>query len=75
MVIKSYLAYPIEGKLIELEQALREMGGCEVVPATNRNLLVLVTESKDEKTEKVLAARLHNLPALQALALVSAYNE
>jgi nitrate reductase NapAB chaperone NapD len=75
MVIKSYLAYPIQGKLMELEEALREIAGCEVIPATNRDLLVLVTESQDEKTEEALVASLRDLPALQALALVSGYNE
>ena len=75
MVIKSYLAYPIQGKLIELEQELREIPGCEVIPATNRDLLVLVTESQDEKAEEALTNTLHNLSALQTLALVSGYND
>ncbi len=75
MIIKSYLAYPVAGRYTELDQELRAVSACEVMPAANRELLVLVTESLDEEAEKALVARIERLPSLQALALVAGYNE
>ncbi|MEZ4618279.1 MAG: chaperone NapD [Caldilineaceae bacterium] len=75
MIIKSYLAYPIAGQYTELAQELRSIAACEVVPATNRELLVVVTESPDEEAEKALVAQIERLPSLQALTLVSGHNE
>jgi hypothetical protein len=71
MPIKSYLAYPVSGRLDELAAALRRLPGCEVIPAVNRDLLVLVTDSPDEAAEAALGLELAEVPALQALALVA----
>lgn len=75
MIIKSYLAYPIEGRYAQLDQEFRSISACEVIPATNRELLILVTESPDEEAEKALVAQIERLPSLQALTLVSGHNE
>jgi len=71
MPIKSYLAYPVSGRLDELTAALRRLPGCDVVPATNRDLLVLVTDSPDEAAEEALGGALAGVTSLQALALVA----
>lgn len=75
MVIKSYIVYPVEGRLSELRNSLENMAGCDVVPATNRELLVLVTEAADERSDEALSAELHGLPTIQTLTLVSGHNE
>lgn len=75
MIIKSYLAYPVADKYHELKQDLNALSGCEVIPATNRELVVLVTESADEETEAELIGRIEAIATLQALTLVSGYNE
>ena len=71
MPIKSYLVYPVSGRLDELTAALRQLSGCDVIPAVNRDLLVLVTDMPDEGAEEALEVELASVPALQALALVA----
>ena len=75
MIIKSYLAYPSPGKCDEVTQLLKQTAGCDVIPATNQDVLVLVTESVDEQGENVLTERLKHIPDLQSLTLVSGFNE
>lgn len=75
MPIMSYLAYPQEGKMIELKNALSALPGCQVIPASNRNVVVLVTDTQDEITENELQEHLKLLPSLQFLGLVSGIQE
>jgi hypothetical protein len=79
MPIKSYLAYPQRGRRDELAAALRGLGGCEasceVLPAENRDLLVVVTDTPDEPTEEALQAAFARLSALEGLALVAGVGE
>ena len=75
MIIKSYLVYPAEGQLETLSKTLNGMPNCEVVPSTNENLLVLVTESEDEAAESTLESNLKAIPTIQAMTLVSGHNE
>jgi hypothetical protein len=71
MPIKSYLAYPVRGRRDELAEALRGLGGCEVFPAVNRDVLVLVTDTPDETVDESLQSALAAIPTLDALALVA----
>lgn len=75
MIVKSYLVFPVEGQMVELISALEAMPECEVTKATNRNLVVLVTETDSEAAEKELEAALNEIPFLHALTLVSGHNE
>jgi hypothetical protein len=79
MPIKSYVAYPARGQREALTEALHRLGGCdvacEVFPAENRDLLVVVTDTPDEATEEALQAALARLPALEGLALVAGVGE
>lgn len=75
MIIKSYLVYPAEGQLKTLSKILNGIENCEVVPSTNENLLVLVTESEDEAAEATLETQLKTIPSIQAMTLVSGHNE
>ncbi|MFT5195579.1 MAG: nitrate reductase NapAB chaperone NapD [Cellvibrionaceae bacterium] len=75
MIIKSYLVYPVEGKKSELEAALNLIPACEVTPATNQDLLILVTETADDAAEELLETQLHGISSLQALTLVSGHSE
>jgi hypothetical protein len=71
MPIKSYLAYPVRGRRDELAGALRALRGCQVIPAVNRDLLVVVTDTPDEAAEDALQAALARLGFLEGLALVA----
>jgi hypothetical protein len=71
MPIKSYLAYPARGRRDELAAALRRLGGCQVFPAINRDVLVLVTDTPHESADESLQSALAAIPTLDALALVA----
>jgi hypothetical protein len=71
MPIKSYLAYPVRGRRDELAATLRRLGGCQVFPAENRDLLVLVTDTPHEAADDSLQRELAEIPTLDALALVA----
>jgi nitrate reductase NapAB chaperone NapD len=75
MPIKSYLVYPAQGKQAELEAHLRTLPECEVMPATNHELLVLITDTTSEAAEKALEAKLKEIDTLQCLALVAGYSD
>ena len=75
MPIKSYLAYPVAGGRDALAAVLRAMPGCQVIPAVNRDLLVVVTDTPDDASEVALGETLAALELLQGLALVTGIAE
>ena len=75
MPIKSYLAYPVRGRSDELAAALRRLGGCQVFPAVNRDVLVLVTDTPHEAADEALQSALADIPTLDALALVAGVDD
>ncbi len=73
--IKSYIAWPLPGKAAELQSQLLQIPGCQVLPAENRELLLLITDTPTEPAEKLLAAQLEALPNIQCLSLVAGITE
>jgi hypothetical protein len=71
MPIKSYLDYPLRGRRDELAAALGRLRGCQVFPAVNRDLLVLVTDTPHEAADESLQSALAEMPTLHVLALVA----
>jgi nitrate reductase NapAB chaperone NapD len=65
MPIKSYLVYPPQEKQTDLEAQLRTLPECEVLPATNHELLVLITDTTNEAAEKALETKLKAIETLQ----------
>lgn len=74
MPIKSYLAHPHNGKKNELVQALSNIDQCEVMPAQNKDLLILITETESNTEEEILKEKLEALKSLKLLAMVSGFN-
>ncbi|WP_109436611.1 MULTISPECIES: hypothetical protein [Aquimarina] len=74
MPIKSYLAHPHQGKKDELITALSTLEKCEVLPAENKDILVLVTDTADEYEEDILTKKLETISSLKLLAMVSGFN-
>lgn len=74
MPIISYLAHPHEGKKEELIKALEGLNECEVIPAQNKDLLVLVTETESKAEEDILKQKLETIDSLKMLSMVSGYN-
>ena len=74
MPIKSYLAHPHEGKKNELIEAISQLKSCEVIPAQNRDVLVVVTETETREEEDQLKQKLDAISSLKLLAMVSGFN-
>ncbi|CAM1333064.1 hypothetical protein [Tenacibaculum aestuariivivum] len=74
MPIKSYLAHPYEGKKEALQKALALLNGCEVIVAENKNVLVVITDTVNDITDKNLKESIERLSSLKLLALVSGFN-
>jgi hypothetical protein len=69
MPIFSYLAYPKRGAKRQLLKDLTALAYCEAMPAENENILILVTDTPDEKTEEQLHNRLEQLKTLESLGM------
>jgi nitrate reductase NapAB chaperone NapD len=75
MPIFSYLAIPQNGAKESLRAELAVLDYCHVIPADNHDVLVVVTDTPDETTEKSLQESLKSLPSLQSLSLAFGYDE
>ena len=69
MPVFSYLAYPKQGAKQDLLNDLTALDHCEVTPADNQNILILITDTPDEETEKVLQKKLKELKTLESLGM------
>ncbi|OEK08181.1 hypothetical protein A8C32_01585 [Flavivirga aquatica] len=74
MPIKSYLAHPHNGKKEILTKAINALEHCEVIPAENENLLIVVTETDNKEQEDLLKEKIENIESLKLLAMVSGFN-
>lgn len=69
MPIFSYLAIPTEGERDTLCAALEAMEYCEIIPAENQDVVILVTDTPDKESDKRLQAQLKQLSCLQSLSM------
>lgn len=74
MPIKSYLAHPYQGKKKELIKALSSIKQCEVIPAENKDLLILITDSENNLEEDTIKEKIEAIESLKLLAMVSGFN-
>ena len=74
MPIKSYLAHPIEGKKQQLARAILAISGCDVIPAENKDLLVVVTDTESINQDEILKEKIEAIDSLKLLALVSGFD-
>lgn len=75
MPIFSYLAIPKEGAAAAMCAELSALDHCQVIPADNQDVVVLVTDTPDDTTEERLQQTLKRLPSLQSLSLTFGYDE
>ena len=75
MPIFSYLAYPVQGAKEQLINELSALDFCEVTPAENEEVLVLVTDTPDEKTEKKLQEKLKSVKSLESLGMTFGHTD
>ena len=69
MPVFSYLAYPKQGAKQQLLNDLTALDHCEATPADNQNILILITDTPDEETEKALQKKLKELKTLESLGM------
>ena len=74
MPIKSYLAHPHDDRKETLIEALRSLEHCEVIPAENENLLIVVTDTDTKEQEDHLKEKIESIKSLKLLAMVSGFN-
>jgi len=71
----SYLAYPEQGAKEQLLKDLAALDYCEVTPAENKEVLILVTDTPDEEKEKALQKKLNELKSLQFLGMTFGHTD
>ncbi|UKM64417.1 hypothetical protein GSB9_00965 [Flavobacteriaceae bacterium GSB9] len=74
MPITSYLAHPQLGRKHSLVKALSALRNCEVIPAENEDLLIVVTETDNKEQEDKLKQTIESLDDLKLLAMVSGFS-
>ena len=75
MPIFSYIALPKKGARYRLCGELSNLEYCQVIPADNEDIVVLVTDTPDENIERILQKKLKELRSLQSLSLAFGYDE
>jgi nitrate reductase NapAB chaperone NapD len=75
MPVFSYLAYPVQGAKERLIDELAALGYCEVTPSENEEVLILVTDTPDEETEKELQKKFKNIKSLESLGMTFGHTE
>lgn len=74
MPIKSYILHFEEGKKNILLKELQQLKGCEIIPAQNHNVVVLVTDTATEEIDNNLYNQLLEIKGLKHMSLVSGFD-
>lgn len=75
MPVFSYLAYPVSGSKEQLFIDLAALDFCEVTPAENEEVMILVTDTPDEEAEKKLQEQLKALESLESLGMTFGHTD
>jgi nitrate reductase NapAB chaperone NapD len=75
MPVFSYLAYPVAGEKETLLKDLTALDYCDVMPADNEEILILVTDTPDENQEEMLQRKLKDLESLQSLGMTFGHTD
>lgn len=73
MPINSFIARPKPGQLNQLIKALQFHPECEIITASNEELVVIVTETKNKHADLELQEKLNQIESLQLLSMVSGF--
>ncbi|MCB0737794.1 MAG: chaperone NapD [Bacteroidetes bacterium] len=73
MPIKSYLVHAAPGHKEIVRNSLLKQMGCDVFPAENEDVLVLVTDTQSKQDELVLESKLAEIPNIQNMVLVAGF--
>ena len=75
MPVFSYLAYPTQGAKEQLINELAALEYCEVTPSENEEVLILVTDTPNEETEKKLQEKLKDIKSLESLGMTFVHTD
>ena len=67
MAVCSYLVFPAVGEREAVHAELSSMPGCDVVPSTNRDVLMLITDTPGRREDDQLRKTLELMPGIEAL--------
>ncbi|MCV9385958.1 chaperone NapD [Reichenbachiella ulvae] len=73
MPVKSYLIIPQTGHKSKLANEIGALKGCEIHPAENQEVLILVTDTTDSNEEVELLEQIENNQKIKHITLVSGY--
>jgi len=73
--IFSFLAYPEKNMKDQLIKDLSHMDHCEVKPSENQDVLILLTDTPDEETNKDLITAIKALKSLQSLSMTFGHTD
>ncbi len=73
MPIKSYIIIPQPDQKQHLIEDISGLDGCEILPAENKEVLVLVTDTEDERADKILLSQIESNRNIKHISLVSGY--
>mgnify|MGYP003691452369 CR=1 FL=1 len=73
MPIKSFIAFPAQNQKEQMITDLSAMEECEVLPAKNEEVVILVTDTNSEEEEKALINTINDLPTVDQISMVSGY--
>ena len=72
MGVCSYLVISSPGERDAVRRRLADVAACDVVPAENHDLLLLIADTPDATEEEALRDRIEKLDGVQALVLTFA---
>jgi nitrate reductase NapAB chaperone NapD len=75
MPIFSFIAYPENSMKDQLVKDLSLMQYCEVKPSDNKDVLILLTDTPDEETNKNLITQIKELSSLQSLSMTFGHTD
>lgn len=75
MPIFSFIAYPEDSMKDQLIKDLSLIQYCEVKPSDNKDVLILLTDTPDEETNKNLISKIKDLPSLQSLSMTFGHTD
>jgi nitrate reductase NapAB chaperone NapD len=74
MPVKSYLVFPKEGESVNVIEKLSRLKHCEVLPADNREVIVLVTDSDSEKEDERFLETLKSDATIEHVNLIAGFS-
>lgn len=73
MPVKSYIIIPQTGQMQQVVNEISILEGCEIHPAENQDVLVLVTDTESEGDDKKLFVQIESNQNIKHISLVSGY--